>query len=112
MATHSPAFVFDSLVGRDAGAQDRGHFREVDLRRQAPHVGRRGDHELGVAAIDGVARVVLSLTEGLPAANAVFARSARVVQPGHADGVAFLDIGDARSDCGGVPHAFVSRNER
>ncbi|MGY4623547.1 hypothetical protein ACVWY3_001303 [Bradyrhizobium sp. USDA 4486] len=93
-----------SLVGGDAGAQDRRDGGEIDRHRQLGGEGDRGDDIFGEAAVHAVAGVVLVLAQRLPAGLAIFASHARIVQPGDTDGIAdpqTLHAGPERGDDAG-----------
>src|SRR5262245_18783064 len=80
--------LLKTLVGCDAGAQDRRRLRESQSIRQLPDVGGWGEHILSIAAVHRVASVLLFWTERLPAGQAVVAYPTGAVQPWHADTVA------------------------
>jgi hypothetical protein len=76
------------------------------------HVAGIGQHVLGVAALHGVARVLLRFAQGFPAAQAVGAAAAGRVQPGNAHPVAFFHLPDTGPHGYHPAHAFVARDER
>jgi hypothetical protein len=102
----------DSLVDGDASAQDRRDLLEADLRRQMADIVRISDHVLGVSAVHRIARVLLIVTERLPAAETMLAATARGVQPRHADAISFLDALDVGADGRDIANALVPGNER
>src|SRR3546814_14393194 len=55
---------------------------------------------------------LLGLAEGFPAGDAVFAVAAGIMQPSHADRIAFLQAGNARTDGSDDAGAFVAGHER
>jgi hypothetical protein len=92
MTTHSPGLASVSLtplVSGDAGAHDRRHVDEIGALRNAADISGAREHILGKAAIDAVAGVVLFAAQGLPASGAIFAAAAGIVQPRHANDIAF-----------------------
>ena len=71
-----------------------------------------GDEILGKSAVDAVARVALTLAEGLPAGLAIFAPQAAIVQPGNAYGIALLEVLNAGAErCDNASH-LVTWHER
>ena len=69
------------------------------------------EHIFGEAAIHGIARVLLFLTERFPATEAMLAMSAGGIEPGYADAVALLDVPDAHADGDDVSYTLVTRDE-
>ncbi|MNF91961.1 hypothetical protein D3C84_745850 [compost metagenome] len=100
-----------ALVDGHPGAEDRGDLDEADAGRQMADVLGLGQGVLSEAAVHRVAGVALRVAEGFPAAQAVFAVAAGRVQPGNADPVAFLDVGDPGAHGDHVADAFVAGNE-
>ena len=72
---------------------------------------RIGEDIFGETAVDRIAGVLLALAQRLPAAQAMHTLAAGGIEPGNADAVAFLDVGDARSDRGDMADAFMAGNE-
>ncbi|MCY1240223.1 hypothetical protein D9M72_530600 [compost metagenome] len=100
-----------SLVDRHARAQDRRDLDKADLVGQQPHVVGIGDDIFAIAAVDGIAGVLLLLAQRFPALQAVLAIAAGAVEPGHADAVAFFHAGHAAAHGGNKAHAFVAGDE-
>src|SRR3546814_6292446 len=89
-----------SLVDGDARAEDRRNVEEVDIVGKVTNIVGIGEDIFGKAAIDRIAGVLLFVAKRLPATQAMHAMPAGGVEPGHADPVAFLHMGDARTDGG------------
>src|ERR1700733_5182257 len=113
----------DRLGGRDPGDLDRlvGCHTRAGQRRGVPGGDavwyRRGercgdDGVLGEGAVDGVARVLLFLTQRLPATVAVAALTARVTEPCDRDPVADRAGAHAGAELFYVTDALVPGNER
>ena len=100
-----------SLVDGDARAEDRRNVEEVDIVGKVTNIVGIGEDIFGKAAIDRIAGVLLFVAKRLPATQAMHAVPAGGVEPGHADPVAFLHMGDARTDGGDMPDAFMAGNE-
>ena len=79
--------------------------------RQARDIRRGGDGVLAERAVDAIAAVALSFAQSLPATDAIFATSTRVVQLCDADLVAGTQVGHAGSHLGNDARAFVPGNE-
>jgi hypothetical protein len=99
MATHSPGRASVSLrpLSCHAGTKDRRNLRKIDTDRKLRGKRRRSDHIFSETAITAIAGVMLVLAHGLPTGLAIFAAHAGIVQPRNADGVAWLEIRDARA---------------
>src|SRR5947209_6178468 len=87
----------DALVSGDPGAKDGSHFGKIRLLGQAAYIRRGADDVLGEAAVSAVAGVVLRITEAVPTGHAILAVTARIVQPGNACVIAFLQSNHARA---------------
>ena len=101
----------DSLVGSDPGAKDRGQRSKVAVLWQARDIVRRADGVFSEAAIHGVAAHVLGFAQRLPAGSAKLAPAARIVQPGRADRIAFLEPDDSGTDGRHNTGALMAGNE-
>lgn len=86
-----------ALVAGDAGTKDRRNLRKIDADRKPRGKRRRSDHIFSETAITAIAGVMLVLAHGLPTGLAIFATHTGIVQPRNADGVAWLEIRDARA---------------
>ena len=100
-----------ALVDRHARAEHRRDLVEAHIAGQVADIVGVGQHIVGEPAIDRIAGVELAFAQRLPAAEAVHAMAAGSVEPGHADPVAFLHMGDALAHGRNETHAFVARNE-
>jgi hypothetical protein len=103
--------LLQPLVDRHAGAKDRSGWFEVQAVRQVAHIVRISEGVLREAAIDGIARVLLRIAQCFPGGEAMPAMTARRVEPGYADPIAFLHCGYARAHGGNGPNAFMTGNE-
>ncbi|MPN14723.1 hypothetical protein SDC9_162050 [bioreactor metagenome] len=103
---------FEALVYRHAGAQHRGCRGEFEGIGQFADIGRIGQHVLGVSTVHRVTCHLLAIAQSLPTGDAMLAMAAGRVQPRHADAVAFLDPGNARSHLGDIANAFMAGDER
>jgi hypothetical protein len=102
---------FQSLIGGDAGAQDRRNRGEIHVRRQARSKRGRSDHIFGKPAIHAIAGVVLMLAQRFPTRLAIFTAHAGIMQPGDADRIPKPIIGDTRTQCGHHACGLVTGNE-
>jgi hypothetical protein len=102
----------DRLVGRDARAGERSRVEGVDALRHDADVVGGGERVLGVAAVTGVAGVLLGLAQGLPPGQAVLAGPAGPPEPRDRDAVADRDAGDVLADLLDDADAFVAGDER
>ena len=102
----------DRLVGRDAGAGERGGVERVDALGHRDDVAAVGDGVLAEPAVDRVAHVLLLEAERLPPRDTVVARAAGVAEPRHRDPVAECDLGHAPAELAHDADALVAGDER
>ena len=100
------------LVRRDAGARERRGVERVDAAGYEPGERRLGQHVLGEAAVDGVARVLRVGAERLPSGGAELTGTACPTEPRHRNAIAFVQIGHAGPDAGDDADALVPGYER
>ncbi|CTQ50362.1 hypothetical protein JDO7802_02385 [Jannaschia donghaensis] len=103
--------LLEALVHGHTGAK---HWRcrpPVHGAGNGPDVIRVGGDVVGIGPVHGIARHLLVVAQRFPSADAMRASPAGRVQPGHADAVPFLQVGDARAQARHFAHTFVPRNE-
>jgi len=101
----------DRLVGRHTRARQGGGVPGGDALWYRRSERRGDDSVLGECAVDGVARVLLLLTQRLPPAVAVAALTARVTEPRDRDPVTDRTGAYTRAELLDITDTFVSRNE-
>lgn len=86
----------EPVVARDARAKDGRGGIELQIAGQTAHVIGLALDALGIAVVHRVSLHLLAFAEGFPTADAVDKAPAGGVEPGSADAVALLQMGEGR----------------
>src|SRR5580693_3832391 len=103
---------FQSFVGGDARAQDRGRIHKGEVLGNSSQVIRLPQGVLSECSVHRISGVLLLRAKCLPSGETIIAMSASAVQPGDSDAVAFLQVRNSCPESCDDSCSFVARNER
>src|SRR5580700_4797200 len=103
---------FQSFVGGDARAQDRGRIHKGEVFGNSSQIIRLPQGVLRERSVHRISGVLLLRAKRFPSGETIIAMSTGAVQPGDSDAVAFLQVRNSCPESGDDSRSFVTRNER